>query len=54
MENGSWGATVFEGGDRRKVPCTRVCKILAGGKCHGLIVCESLTVAEDLIKDQAC
>ena len=32
----------------------RVCKILGGGECHGLIVCASMTITGELNEDQAC
>ena len=54
VDDGSWGATVFEGGDWGKVPCTRACKILGGVDCHRLIMWVSMTVVEDFIEDQAC
>ena len=30
VDDDSWGVDVFKGKDRRKVPCTRACKILGG------------------------
>ena len=38
VDDGSWGAAVFEGGEWGKVPYTRVCKILGEEECHRLIV----------------
>ena len=32
------------------MPCTRACKILGGGECHGLIVWASVTVVKTLLK----
>ena len=32
----------------------RACKIMGKGECHRLIVCASVTVAEELNEDLAC
>ena len=37
IDNGLWGAIVFEGANWLKVPCMRACKILGGGNVTNLL-----------------